>query len=344
MPAMRFARPLCPLYLLIGLLLPAAHATATPRPGAPVDSSATVPPPAAPTPAALQFGALVQTTWHAAQESLSAAEGFQVARARLEAEGQIGASVAYEVDADFVDEAPLQDARVAYRIHPTLTLGAGRFKVPFSHGELVSSAATDFVQRPRVADRLSIGRRTGVDASYRLADGRVHLQGGVFSGTAADDALAAATTEEWLYAARLAWAVSANTLQSTVGLNAVHIQHADADRVRYGADLRLRRGSSFLTAEAIAAPDAPPLRPKHGAYLTLGHGLTAAHLVRAQWDYLAPPAAPAADGPPPARSLLGIGYTFDPASPLRIEIDYHVPVARAALHRGTMHVNLQLSL
>lgn len=285
--------------------------------------------------AAPQFGALVQTMLHAPSGPTSSPEGFHVPRARLEAEGQLE-RVSYEVEADFADDVLLKDARMAYRPTSRLTLGAGRFKVPFSYGELVSSAETDFVQRPRVARQLSIGRRTGIDAAYQAWNERVQLRGGVFSGADAPD-----SSEDWLSAARLTWTAPAGAVRTVVGVNMAYVQYAGAGWARYGADVRLARGRAFLTTELLAAPDARNA-PDVGAYVTTGYALTDTHLIRAQWDYLHE-AASSADASGRSASLMGVGYTLRLAAPLRIEVDYLVPPTHDAFDQSAVLVNVQLS-
>ena len=206
----------------------------------------------------LELGTLVQTVLHAAGRA-AASEGLHVPRARLKAEGQADV-FSFEVEGDFADEVELKDARITYHPAARLTLGAGHFDVPFSYGELVSSAETDFVQRPRVARQLGIGRRTGVDASYRAWNERVHLQGGIFRGQAD-----AGAPEDWLAAARMTWAPAARGMRHSVGFNAVYVRSGDTGRIRLGADVRLSHGPTFLTAELLAAPGAPA-GPGHGAY------------------------------------------------------------------------------
>ena len=304
---------------------------------APVDTTTQQPPPSmreSAQEATPQFGALVQTILHTTSGPASSPEGFYVPRARLAAEGRT-ASMAYEVEADFADDVLLKDARMTYRPTSRLTVGAGRFKVPFSYGELVSSAETDFVQRPRAARQLSIGRRTGMDVTYRAWNERVHLQGGVFSG---EDA--AASSEDWLAAARLTWAPLTGGVRSVIGVNAAYVQHAETEHVHYGADVRLTRGRAFVTTELLAAPNAPDA-PTVGAYVTTGYALTDAHLVRAQWDYLRPPST--ADPPARSESLVGVGYTLRLAAPLRVEVDYLIPPVADAFDWSTVLVNFQLS-
>ena len=332
------------VYGLAGVLgaaslhVPNGQAHPTFLPAAPVDTAAqrTASQPA-PRP---QFGALVQTVLHAASGPTSSPEGFHVPRARLEAQGRFDA-VSYEVEADFADDVLLKDARIAYHPVSRLTLGAGRFKVPFSYGELVSSAETDFVQRPRVARQLSVGRRTGADVTYQTQNERVRLHGGIFSGA---DAPAASdeATEDWLSAARLTWTATTQSVRSVVGLNAAYVQYAETGRARYGADVRLTRGRVFLTTELLAAPNAPAA-PDAGAYVTAGYALSDIHLIRARWDYLHVDTAPSANVPTRSESLVGVGYTLRLTDPLRIEVDYLIPPTADAFDRGAVFVNLQVS-
>lgn len=328
----------CMLFGAFGLLVLPAHSGPAHALSPPSDSTTHRSPASPAQRIGPQIGVFVQTVLHASQgHSSSAPEGFHVPRARLDAEGGVE-SIAYEVEADFADDVLLKDAWVAYRARPHLTLRAGQFKVPFSYSELVSSAATDFVQRPRAARRLSVGRRTGVDVGYRAWDERMRFQGGVFSG---ETSLA----EEWVAAARLTWAAPTRGVRSVVGANAAYVRSAEGHgHARYGADVRLTQGPAFLTAEALAAPGAPS-DSEMGAYVTAGYALAEAHLVRAQWDYVsgAAPAA-ASEGPAPARSLIGIGYTLRLAAPLRVEVDYLAPPTADAFDERAVFINLQVSL
>ncbi|NBB72573.1 MAG: hypothetical protein GVY35_02725 [Bacteroidetes bacterium] len=322
---------------LLGLHAHNGPAHALPTPAAPSDSTAHRSPASSAQRIGPQIGVFVQTVLHTSRGHTAAPEGFYVPRARLGAEGQFE-SIAYEVEADFADDVLLKDAWAAYRARPHLTLRAGQFKVPFSYSELVSSAATDFVQRPRVARRLSVGRRTGVDVGYRAWDERMRFQGGVFSG---ETSLA----EEWVAAARLTWAAPTRGVRSVVGANVAYVRSTEnRGHARYGADVRVMQGPAFLTAEVLAAPDTRA-GPEMGTYVTAGYALADGHLVRAQWDYVsgAVPAA-ASEGPTPARSMIGVGYTLRLAAPLRVEVDYLAPPTADAFDERAVFVNLQVSL
>lgn len=327
--------------MLVTVLLSVSPSSAHPALTTPSvsDSTAQRADPIPDQPYAPEISAFVQTVLHTASGSSSTPEGFSVPRARLAAEG--GAeSIAYEVEADFADDVLLKDARIAYQPITQLTLGAGRFKVPFSYGELVSSARTDFVQRPRAARQLSIGRRTGVDATYRAWNERVKLQAGVFSGAPNAD-----VSEDWLSAARLTWTATTRGVRSTIGVNAAYVQYAEeTGHARLGVDVRLTRGRAFLTAEWLTAPDDLHAPAERGAYVTTGYALADAHLIRAQWDYISGRASTSPDTSSSSRSLIGLGYTLQLSAPLRVEIDYLVPPTAEASERSAVLVNVQVDL
>lgn len=54
--------------------------------------------------------------------------------------------------------------------------------------------------------------------------------------------------------------------------------------------------------------------------------------------------ASALNNRPPAPNLVGIGYTFRPAAPLRIEVDGLFPLSSPGLPHGSLLVNLQVRL
>lgn len=292
-------------------------------------------------PSGPQVGVFVQTVLHTARGATSTPEGFHVPRARLSAEGRFDSMLSYEVEADFADDVLLKDARAAYRPTPHLTLGTGQFKVPFSYGELVSSAETDFVQRPRAARQLSVGRRTGVDVIYQAWNERLRVHSGIFSGSG--QATSSDASEDWLSAARVVWTATTRGVRTEWAVNAAYVQHPDGGRTRYGADVRMTRGPAFLTAEMLAAPEASA-GPEMGAYVTAGYALSATHLIRAQWDYLSPGAPATSSAFSQPHSLIGMGYTLRLAAPLRVEVDYLAPLAADAFDRSAVFVNLQIDL
>lgn len=365
----RGAAVLCAVWLLaVGAATSATTAYAQPRP----DSVETLRRETSQS-ERFQFGTLLQSVTHFSGDPAATEEGFQIANARLSVEGQVTSRLTYELEVDFAEGAELKDARIGYRVLPRLSLSAGQFKAPFSYSALTSTAETPFVRRPRVVDALGLGRQVGLMLRYRPRSGPVVLRGGVFDGTSASsDPNGAPGENPLLFAGRIAWRTSGPRFQASIGANAAYdaterdVTDHDASEdgavprsgFRYGADVHLERGGAFVTAEALAyeAPDQEAVESEpasefvsSGLYLTAGYSVTSLHRLRVQLDRVTTQPVTtggeaAADAADPASTLLGVGYTFAPSIPLRLEVDYLVPLASPGIQHSSVLMNLQVSL
>ncbi len=310
---------------------------------------------------ALQLGTLLQVVAQPAGPLPGAAGRFRIANARLGAEGQPSPRLSYELEADFADGFELLDARISYRLLPPLRLDAGRFKTPFSFSALTSTAETPFVQRPRVVNALRLGRQTGLAFRYRPRSAPVVLRGGVFNGIASDDSTGGPPTsgDLLLYVGRVAWETSGPDRRASLGVNAAYDASSDEAGphagLRYGADVHVERAGVFVTAEALLRAEPQPGLVSSGAYVTAGYAPAERHRLRARLDYVrmedAGPGGGSgsggsalAEGASSASYLLGLGYTLRPGGPLRLEVDYLVPLAAPGLEESVLLVNLQMSL
>ena len=222
-------------------------------------------------------------------------------------------------------------------------LRVGQFKAPFSYSALGSTAETPFVRRPRVVGALRLGRPVGAALEYRL--GSVVLRGGVFNGATCDGEDEGEPVDKTLllYVGRAAWETSGRGGRTSVGINVAYDASAGARGAafRYGTDVHVERTGAFVTAEALARAEPQPSLVTSGAYLTAGYAVREPHLVRARLDHVS---AERASDAVPAPTLLGLGYTFRPDGPLRIEVDYLVPLTSPGLRHSSVLVNLQVGL
>lgn len=302
----------------------------------PDTTSASVPPPLEP----LRLGLLVQVIGEASGASYVSPDGFYLESARIILRGAYDADLSYELEADVADGLSLKDVQARFRLHPAVTVNAGHFKVPFSRSYLMSSARTPFVYRPRAVGALRAGRRVGMSLDARAAG--VALEGGVFGhrdAVGASDAAPGEAPHDLLYAARLSWRGPGAEETVGLGVNAFY-DAADDGGARWGVDGRLARGPVALMAEALVA-DAPAADGiEAGGYVTATYAVAAGHRLRARWDAVRFADADAA----PPRHLLGLGYTFLPAGPARIEVDYLVPAGPGRVDESTVIVNVQVAL
>ena len=91
--------------------------------------------------------------------------GFSLTRARLKFSGAHSDRVSYKLLVRTVPNVELLGARLDFRLVDELVLTAGRFKVPFSHQELLAISRLQLPSRPAFA-RSAPGRQLGVALGY----------------------------------------------------------------------------------------------------------------------------------------------------------------------------------
>jgi len=95
------------------------------------------------------------------RDSASAADGFELRRARLGVTGTLMGNIDYSAQFNMVGRAPVVDTAFAnFKYLPSMNVQFGRFKQPFSLGQLTSSNDIDFAERSYV-DQVIPGKKLG---------------------------------------------------------------------------------------------------------------------------------------------------------------------------------------
>lgn len=111
---------------------------------------------------------------------------FRVRRLKTKLNGWVyRKSLRYELQLNWADAKPLEDANVSYDLSQgknLLVIKAGQFKVPFGRQELTSSGNQEFVDRSIVSTTFARGRDIGVQVSGLSWDGKIDWRVGAFNG------------------------------------------------------------------------------------------------------------------------------------------------------------------
>jgi phosphate-selective porin OprO/OprP len=105
----------------------------------------------------------VYDTDYADRDSASAADNFELRRARLGVKGKFANDFKYEIVANLPGTATIDVAFVDYAKYQGAQLRLGKFKQPFGLEQLTSSNNIDFIERSYV-DQLAPGKRIGAMA------------------------------------------------------------------------------------------------------------------------------------------------------------------------------------
>ena len=296
-----------------------------------------------------EFGVMVQASAQAEAEPALYTNGFGVDRARLAVSGSPIAGISYELEGDFVDEEILTDAHVDVQMHAYWRLRAGQFRPPLSYGEIVSSSATPFVLRARPVRALGASRKPGALVTYQRADWRVDA--GTFNGTrigtarTEPDAARRTAEDQLMYLGRVAWLPQWATGRAALGASVAHDPAGDAlqhgPRTRYSANAHVQQGAVGLTIEGLAGTAAAPGEMEAGAYVTGTYQIASVHTARLRTDwarYKDSVGGPVAE----AATQVGVGYTYQPASYLRLEADATVPVDGRDVQPVVVRTQLQV--
>jgi hypothetical protein len=132
---------------------------------------------------------------------------FRIRRFKTKLEGwAYSKDLAFELQLNWADDKPLEDANVAYDFShgkKLFVLKGGQFKVPFGRQELTSSGSQQFVDRSLVSTEFARGRDIGVQLSGLALGGKLDWRVGAFNGAGRN-----ATTNDnskLQYDARVTW-------------------------------------------------------------------------------------------------------------------------------------------
>ena len=117
--------------------------------------------------------------------SLTFEDRLSVPRKRVSVKGELFDRVSFEVEGEVGDDQPWRDVYADVKVHHTLRVRAGRFKVPFSLEQLTSPTELDFIARTAAVSDLAPSRDIGLMLHGRLAAKAIKYEGGVFEIDAA---------------------------------------------------------------------------------------------------------------------------------------------------------------
>jgi hypothetical protein len=140
---------------------------------------------------ALRFSGIQSPTWNppATVNGLpSTPPTFYLTRARLGLKGNITEHADYELERDFRQTFgsdhewhPWKDAYMNFKVHRSMQVKVGKFKIPFGMEANLSEDRLDFAFKSRVSDTLPPARERGVMLHGKfLKDDHLEYQVGVF--------------------------------------------------------------------------------------------------------------------------------------------------------------------
>jgi hypothetical protein len=122
-----------------------------------------------------------------ADEDPAARAGFRLRRARLGVEARLPADLGFLLVLNPLESDPdagtISEARVSWGPRPWLRLWAGADKVPFTRGELISSAEIASIERPLAVRTLVPQRRLGAAAESAVAGGALRIVAAIMNAT-----------------------------------------------------------------------------------------------------------------------------------------------------------------
>lgn len=316
------------------------------------------------------MGILLQTVADfQVERSFPGYNGFNISNFRLKIYGELDKEFGYFLQANFINQPGILDAKLYYRFSPLFTVDAGMFKTPFSKEFLTGADAIDFVNRSRVVTVLAPGRQIGAQARGRFSEALpLHYSVGMFNGNGyggnSND------NNDFLYGARLAaFPLKASEKSSTqleIAANAAyskdHLARVSAllnplvfdalffsgKRTLYGADFRLTAGKFLLAGEFIkgdfdgdlyflAADTSIGSAKPGGYYLTAGYMLTSNLQLLGRWDDFS--ADSGADNP----NWAIIGVNFWPSQVSELQLNYVINTDNSEFKYHQVLVNAQIA-
>lgn len=187
---------------------------------------------------------------------------FRIPTARLKVDGVLDEGFSYLLQMDATNTPSLLDVVIGYRISDRLKVSTGLMKPGISAGYLLSAAATDFINRPRVVGTLVGNRDIGILGEAVLAEG-LKFTGGIFNGRGQN---INSNDNQFYYTGRLEFVSEIEeeaTLQfgANIGYgqdNGTDIGNGrlpaiDGQRFIYGIDLRLENRALLFSAELLGS-------------------------------------------------------------------------------------------
>jgi phosphate-selective porin len=226
-------------------------------------------------------------------------EGFRMRRARFGVDATFPAALRLLLVLNALENDPevgaISEARVSWAPQRYFQIWAGADKVPFTRGELQSSAELTSIERPLTVRTLVPQRRLGVVVEGAVMKDKLSYAAGVMNATEGYEQ--GNQFSGLLYVARLAYTVRGLAFELSVGAGGI-FEDGPATNVMAGsADLGVRyRGASLLVegiCDRTTPDDAPMTTPdvadevkRCGAYAEAGYELERERLqaiARLEW-------------------------------------------------------------
>lgn len=304
----------------------------------------------------LSLGLLVQTVADFQfDRTLSGSNGFSMANFRFLMSGELDAGFGYFVATNFVDSPAILDALVYYRASPTVSVGVGQFKVPFSQEFLTYAGSIDFVNRSRTVTALAPGRQIGAQLAIDSLADVLGLRIGAFNGNAFS--ANGNDNDSFLYVLRLSGTVEtgdrsdggsdrielgaslAHSKDDGLSLGEGVVSDFTGKRTLAGGDIRAQFGSLLLAGEIIHASLSPEVglaRHPWGFHATAGVKFSPKVQGLARWDGFD------ADDPGDRSDWLVLGLNVWPTMATEVQLNYLIDTGDAAVDHHQLLVNFQL--
>jgi hypothetical protein len=190
--------------------------------------------------------------------------GFRLRRARVGVDAELPADVRLLLVLNPLENDPevgtISEARISWSPRPWFSVWAGADKVPFSRGELVSSADLSSIERPLTVRTLVPQRRLGLVVEGAVLGESLAYVAGVMNATEGYEL--GNQFSGLLYVARLQYTLRAGVFELGVGAGGLLENGPATDVLAGSADLRARVAGASLLLEGICdrtTPDDAPI-------------------------------------------------------------------------------------
>jgi len=290
------------------------------------------------------------------ERSFSGQNGFNISNFRLKIYGEFDGGFGYYLQTNFIQQPAILDARIYYRLSPSLQINAGLYKAPFSGEYLISAASIDFVNRSRVVSALIPGRQIGMMLDGSLLEKTLSYQAGIFNGNGFQDN--GNDNQHFMYVGRLLFERniplnSEDNLQLKIGINAaisrdsllnfnnLHLSAFTGTRRLLGTDVRLTAAGFLLAAEYLWSQFDPRngiRRSPDGYYLTIGKMITPKSQLLFRWDSIK------GDGLFSADDWFILGFNWWPTGVSEIQINYIIDSGNTDVKNNQLLINFQIGI
>lgn len=280
--------------------------------------------------------------------------GFNISNMRLLLYGEFDKGFGYFFQTNFIGTTSILDAKMYYRISPSLIIDVGQFKSPFGAEFLIYAGSIDFVNRSQAVSLLVPGRQIGVQLRGWLTPDVLHYSAGLFNGNSFSNN--SNDNNDFLYAARLAlYPQKSNSSNSTnhleFGFNLAYsnderatllggiVPNFNGSRTLVGGDFRWTNSSLLLSSEIIYSsldfPNGSENNP-WGLHLTGGYMLNEKSQLLLRWESMT------FDVNTLETDFLIFGYNLWPTQATEIQINYIIDTDNSAIKHHQLLVNAQV--